>query len=272
MGSIEDYISEMRRKGYDIYSIRSSLLNSGYPQQQVDAAISSVSSVQQKQPSKVLLISIIFVSVFLVIGVSYYFLFLAQPHIEQPAPVPTTPTIPGSPAAPTTPSTPSTPPTPSTPTTPSTPKPSTTLAVTPGCSNGIQDNGEKGIDCEGPCAKVCEFQLNPEFPIKYPVFTPPQDSGDSGYAKLEKIKLLAKDNPEKAASECSSLQEVLRDECYINIAEISKKNGYCDFVLTPTSRDTCYVNLVLVGDYSVCDKISDATVKDACIELKNKNK
>ncbi len=32
----------------------------------------------------------------------------------------------------------------------------------PTCSDGIQNQGEKGIDCEGPCSKICP----PEFPLK----------------------------------------------------------------------------------------------------------
>ncbi len=265
MPDVEQYIREMLRKGYDIYSIRSSLLNSGYTAQQADAAINQVYSAKSKQPSKALLLSVIFVSVFLVIGVSYYFIFLAQPHVEKPTPVPTTPSTPinntttplGSVKNTTT-------------SIKNTTKP-TTPAITPGCNNGIQDNGEKGIDCEGPCAKACEFEINPAFATPYPIAANSSDSGESGYAKLEKIKLAAKDDPEKAASQCVLLQEALRDECYTSVADLSKKSKYCESVVNPTNKDTCYVNLVLAGDYSVCDKITDKTVKDACIELKNQN-
>ncbi|MCK4521563.1 MAG: hypothetical protein KAU20_03235 [Nanoarchaeota archaeon] len=115
------------------------------------------------------------------------------------------------------------------------------------------------------------------------------------WEKLDKIKEIAETNPVEAESYCNQLElESHKDECYYNIAEITKNplkcreisnertkdrcynnvakttdnKELCKKIVKETRRDSCYMNFVNKGDYSVCGLIQNSYLRGACEALK----
>jgi hypothetical protein len=129
--------------------------------------------------------------------------------------------------------------------------------------------------------------------------TPPkkEDSSLTIWEQLDNIKELAKTDHSKAASDCGKLEiESHRDECYYNVAEVSLILSRCDNIISDRTKDkcinniakltnnnalceniekdtrrkdSCYMNFVNMGDYTVCDKIENSYLKEACEALRD---
>jgi hypothetical protein len=116
------------------------------------------------------------------------------------------------------------------------------------------------------------------------------------WQKLDAIKETAQTDPTKAERECDSLElQTHKDECYNNVAQIAVSAGLCDkisgartkdncysslasltnsnqlceSISTSTRKDSCYMNFVNKKDYSVCDKIENPYLREACSALRD---
>lgn len=116
------------------------------------------------------------------------------------------------------------------------------------------------------------------------------------WQKLEQIKETAKTNPVGAEIECEKFDiDTHKDECYNTIAqstlsadrcekvtgERTKDNCYsdiasatdssmlCEEIVKTTRKDSCYMNFVNKKDYTVCDRIDNSYLKEACNALKD---
>lgn len=116
------------------------------------------------------------------------------------------------------------------------------------------------------------------------------------WEKLDQIKEKAKTNPSGAEDDCKSFEiESHKDECYYNIAEVTRSVSKCSSILsdrtkdrcisnvadvakdsklcegisTLTRRDSCYMNFVNNKDYTVCEKIDNSYLKEACTALRD---
>ncbi len=154
----------------------------------------------------------------------------------------------------------------------------TFMPITPCCGNSICETGEAS-SCQTDCPTQSDA---PEL---------------SRSEQLERIKLMATSDPERAGVECrkESIPDY-RDSCYSNIATTAKDISYCNFVagerlknvcirevaqvtLNPTLcgsisredfRDTCFISFVTeYRDYSVCENIVNENLRQSCLALRS---
>jgi hypothetical protein len=160
------------------------------------------------------------------------------------------------------------------------------------CSDGIKNQDEEGIDCGGVC-EPCE--------------EPEPDVGEidvdklSSFEALEKVRVLAKENPSKAVAYCPKFEfQTSRDLCYEYVGEGSLDKRYCEKIHDERTKDICYANIAIglfdaelceqikaekrrntcymnfvrgdKKDFSVCDKVTNQYLRQACNSLKQLSK
>lgn len=199
------------------------------------------------------------------------------------------------------------------------------------CFDSIKNQNEEGIDCGGICMP-CEKQVlecndnnpctddilesnvcasKPIVPCCGNNICEENEACASDCKKseeysqlistetLEKIKELAKSDPNKALQQCNALEVPdlkdtcignigeaqrnknycnqisnarIRDLCYSNIAKSINDNSLCDFISIESRKDSCYMTFVLDNkDYSVCNKITNKHLRQSCESLKQLN-
>ena len=183
-------------------------------------------------------------------------------------------------------------------------KPCASETKQPSCSDGIRNQGETKIDCGGPCPP-CKVSCENCIPISpctdaacinsecvYKPITPccgnfycePTESHETCPADCAKpvtrppqtsveIKRAARDlassDVEAAARLCDSIkEEKTKDECFRDVSQESKESNLCSYIQDPAIKDSCYMNAVMLEDYSVCDKILDRHLQSTCNQLK----
>jgi hypothetical protein len=125
--------------------------------------------------------------------------------------------------------------------------------LTPCCGNGICESGENNANCPEECKAAAAEVAAPKVGLN---------------EVIANAKRYAEENAESGADYCRSLEkDHYKDSCFNAVADTSKKNIYCDPILSETSRDNCYTNFALDGDYTVCEKISNKYLKQSCISL-----
>ena len=166
-----------------------------------------------------------------------------------------------------------------------------------GCSDGIKNQNEDGVDCGGLC-KQCEIKsaecddknpctedvLEDEKCINKLVepccgneiceFDETEESCSADCKKaeeiptsaLEEIKETARANPSKALQECVKIEiPDLKDTCISNIGEAQKDREYCTKIQDERIKDLCYSNIAkLINDKSLCQEISFSPRRDSC--------
>jgi len=89
---------------------------------------------------------------------------------------------------------------------------------------------------------------------------------------IEQAKTVSKSDPEAASALCNQLiQSSDMDLCFIEIAYTSGKSIICESITTPGSKDSCYMNFALDGDYSVCSKVMNGYLSKSCNSLARSN-
>lgn len=105
----------------------------------------------------------------------------------------------------------------------------------------------------------------PTTPPTQPPVTPRPTPGIT----IDKIKEMAKRSPDDAADNCIKLEDSRDiDDCYKAVAEIANSSVYCRRIAKVFSKDSCYVTFILMGDYSMCEDITDSYYKNSCETLK----
>ncbi|MBS3104875.1 hypothetical protein J4234_01315 [Candidatus Woesearchaeota archaeon] len=117
--------------------------------------------------------------------------------------------------------------------------------IVPCCGNNICEENEV---CAADCKKAEEY------------------SQLISTETLEKIKELAKTNPNKALQQCNALEVPdLKDTCIGNIGEAQRNKNYCSQISNPRIKDLCYSNIAKsINDNSLCEAISIESRKDSC--------
>ncbi len=198
------------------------------------------------------------------------------------------------------------------------------------CFDNIQNQDETGVDCGGicnPCVgcpatcnddnecteDYCNYETNYE--CRHDIIEQccgnniceegedsekcSKDCGDifyglTMYERIEKIKEVAKTDPETAGTYCKDILQVTykdlcfvglaevtmlidncnyveeqraKDKCYSAIAEVTNNSKICEKVSTEPRRDSCYLTFVMNKDYSVCDKIVNEYLRNSCNTL-----
>ena len=151
--------------------------------------------------------------------------------------------------------------------------------IEPTCADGIRNQGEEGIDCGGPCGKCPETGIGISLP-----------------EKIEEIKEIAKTDKDRALRMCMEFalenykeeciytvavaaadytvcnniaENRTKDKCFTKAAEITNSSIICDNIEKESRRDSCYMHFVMIGDYSVCDKIANQYLKQSCESLRS---
>lgn len=127
--------------------------------------------------------------------------------------------------------------------------------ITPCCGNGICESAEDSSSCSLDCRKEEE----------------PLQAGISVQDVVEEVKKKSS-NPASAVSYCNGLsKEYHRDSCFNAAAEETKDSTMCERINSGTTRDNCYTNFALEGDYTVCEKLENKYLKASCESLKEAN-
>jgi len=122
------------------------------------------------------------------------------------------------------------------------------IAITPCCGNGVCESGETKITCSVDCA--------------------PREK-TPGELVIQ-AKTLAQTNPAQASAVCNSigLRDVA-DECFSEVATITKNKQLCESIVDSSIRDGCYITFAYENDFTVCEKIENRYTKNSCNTLKN---
>lgn len=76
---------------------------------------------------------------------------------------------------------------------------------------------------------------------------------------------LSKEDKEKAMDLCTSIDDLTdKESCISRLAEEVSDSSVCENIDTTFTRDACYANFALEGDFSVCSKIYDEYQRSIC--------
>lgn len=119
--------------------------------------------------------------------------------------------------------------------------------IVPCCGNGICEEGENEINCPTDCAKTTKT---------------PQEI-------IIQAKKIAAPDPEAAAMLCNKLtRQNDMDICFSEVAITSGKSIICENIQSSDSKDTCYMEFALKGDYIVCSNVKNKYLSQSCNSLK----
>lgn len=152
--------------------------------------------------------------------------------------------------------------------------------IIPCCGNLKCESGEANENCASDCEK--------EEPGGEPAGMP--------WKQADEAKELAARDEGGAVELCKGIGfETQKDQCFYNIGEATKKEGYCGMIndertkdkcyskvaelnnndalcekiARDSRKDSCYMNFVLKGDYSVCGKLNNRYLKQSCESLRD---
>ncbi len=131
-------------------------------------------------------------------------------------------------------------------------------SITPCCGNfqceQDEDHSRCPADCEEPYANKDENLLDPQ-------------------EAYEKAISLAASDPEAAGNTCQSIKdEATLDTCFIEVAKITQKSVFCDYVSSQARRDSCYILFAQNGDSDLCNKVSSEYLRDGCFMIQDAKK
>jgi hypothetical protein len=157
------------------------------------------------------------------------------------------------------------------------------------------DTNRCGTNYDKPgISQSCTYEQEPTQDVRQPVQQP--NSGMTIWQQLDAIKEKAKTDPNGAKRDCSKMAvDSHKDECYSNVAaitldislceeisgerakdtcfgEIAKLTAdseICERIFKTTRKDSCYMNFVNNKDYTVCEKIDNSYLKEACFALRD---
>ncbi|MBD3304700.1 hypothetical protein GF343_06185 [Candidatus Woesearchaeota archaeon] len=119
--------------------------------------------------------------------------------------------------------------------------------IIPCCGNGICEEGESALNCAEDCSKSTKT---------------PQEL-------IQQANTVAKTEPEAAAMLCNKLiRQNDIDLCFSEVAKTSGKSIICENIQTQDSKDSCYMEFAIDGDYAVCSKILNNYLSKSCNSLK----
>jgi len=87
---------------------------------------------------------------------------------------------------------------------------------------------------------------------------------------IDEIKRRAKEDPERAKTDCSTLltKQTDKDFCFETIASEVEDIDICNLIIEIEKKDRCISSYALnTFDFSVCAQISNADLKQSCAEL-----
>jgi hypothetical protein len=100
------------------------------------------------------------------------------------------------------------------------------------------------------------------------------DEDASFVEQLIYAKELAKSDSEAAFGICKNLDdELVKNNCIISVAKISKKSEFCGEISDDVKKDACYMHFVSIYyDYSLCDNIVNELYKNSCKDFEKLSK
>jgi len=156
--------------------------------------------------------------------------------------------------------------------------------IIPCCGNNICESNEDNENCAIDCKETVKEKS---------VF-----KSLTVWEKLELIENISKTNLELAGNYCLTQfeQQEYKEDCLLNIAQnagsiaicshiktartkdkcrssvakISGNSDYCKDISASNRRDACYMNFIIDGDYTLCDKIDNEYLRQSCGILRNK--
>jgi len=125
--------------------------------------------------------------------------------------------------------------------------------ITPCCGNFQCEFGETEESCPDDCARE---RLTQE---------------ESTEVILTEAEKMAKRNKKKAIQLCQSLVRTsAMDNCLKNVASIAQDIGVCAAVFSIQKKDECYMNHAIdQEDFSACPNIEDRWLRNACTQYGN---
>lgn len=161
------------------------------------------------------------------------------------------------------------------------------------CFDGIQNQGEQGIDCGGSC-KICETcfdgikNQNEQGPdcegiCEIPCSTnqeqphPSEISGIKGeedYQIRDNALALASNNPNQSFEVCKTVVDgELRNDCFSELAKIGNNSVYCNGIINTENKDSCLWYFVKnYQEFNVCQGLHDDQFKAICKGLEDLEK
>ena len=128
------------------------------------------------------------------------------------------------------------------------------VAISPCCGNNVCDVGESFSSCAVDCSPISEMiPAGPQITVK---------------DIINDAKSRAVSSPSNAETYCKGLEkEYHKGSCFNAVAEETKQSSYCAQITSETSRDNCYTNFALEGDYTVCGSLTNKYLKQSCEAL-----
>lgn len=240
---VVDYISQNIRSGYDITSIRSRLIASGYAPAEVNAAIDLVESGKTRVPGhsngNFFILLIIGIVGFLLVGGTALLFF------KQAGDTPITSVNSNSNFNP-----------PTKTTNPSTSKPSTTNKPSTTSTTTKDSTTDSDSTTNSGSSNIQDSTTNRDS-------IPTIDYGNSNsqstlttrLAIENKVNQLAASRPDEAASLCTQINTVAgQQSCLNNVAQASEESRFCTQISDVDAADTCLTSLALkqAEDANLC--------------------
>ncbi len=143
--------------------------------------------------------------------------------------------------------------------------------IKPCCGNTICESEENERNCDTDCIPADKPLTRDEIVEKAKSLTAAEPDKASTYCRqlifVTDRDLCYKDIAETAKAEkyCTLIDSVIKkDQCFSFIAQELSQSAYCGSIQSTGIRDQCYVQFIVKGDYSLCDRLTDDYLKESC--------
>ncbi len=142
--------------------------------------------------------------------------------------------------------------------------------IIPCCGNSVCEKGEESL-CAKDCVQAKKLPTRDELFSKAKELSSSSPSEAVGYCKqlyfIQDRDSCHNDIAQTSQNKkyCVNIDSVAgKEKCIVTLAKTLSIPDYCESLLTVQSKDQCYVDFILLGDYTLCDKLTNEHLKETC--------
>lgn len=130
------------------------------------------------------------------------------------------------------------------------------------CSDSIKDQNEEGIDCGGVCPPCAVQPTTPTTPVTGT--TQPEEQRPS-WEILDNIKQEALNDTALALKDCEKQAPDIKEKCLLNLEDMTGNRDYCNDISLTSRKDSCIsVSASKNNQSDFCKDIVSDSMRDQC--------